>query len=285
MMPEENVNGAGAGAGQGAAGQGSGQQGGAGAGEGAGAGTGSGQQAGEGAGQQGAFAIPEAYKDRGWAQKVKSLDDVFKQIDTLDALKGKKMVVPDFEKGTPEEIEGFLKLLRPKDKSEYAFPEGSAKEITEKIADIFYQNGIPKAFGNKIISAYAELEKGVIAQRFSKDGMETILKTSFGDDYQKAAGETANLLAKNLSEDDRKLLEKIPNEHLGLIYRLTNNLIKAYGIKEGVAGEAGAGKGTQGNVEEVRKSLRKQIADLDKRPHTSEEKQKLLDKLSATYKQ
>lgn len=266
-------------AGEGAAGHGAAGSGQAGSGV---PGSGAAGQAGAG---QGAFTIPEAYKDKGWAQKVKNLDDLYKQIDTLDSLKGKKLVVPDFEKGDPKDIEEYFKQTRPKDKSEYVFPEGSAKEVTDKIADILYQNGIPKVLGNKIISSYTEIEKSLISERYSKDGMEKVLKTSFGDEYQKVAGESANLLKKHLSQDDQKLLEKIPNEHLGLIYRLTSNVIKTYGIKEGAAGEAGAGAGgAKGNIEETRKTIRAKIEALSKRNHTADEKQKLIKELDATYK-
>ncbi|MFA5116369.1 MAG: hypothetical protein WC486_03715 [Candidatus Omnitrophota bacterium] len=271
--------GAGAEAGAGAAGAG------AGAGQGAGEGAGAGQQGGQGAGQQGTFTIPKEYAEKGWAKKIKTQDDVFKLIDNLDGLAGKKMVVPDFEKSTPEEINTYLSTLRGDTKIEdYKFPEGANKEITDKIAKILYDNGTPKAIGNKIIVAYSELEKSVIAQKYSKEGMEAVLKTSFGDDYQKTAGASANLLAKHLSAEDRKVLEKIPNEHLGLIYRLTNNIIKAYGIKEEIDGSGGQGGAAAGDVEATRKAIRAEIAELSKRSHTAEEKQKLIDKLEATYK-
>jgi len=192
------------------------------------------------------------------------------------------------EKGTPEEINAYLANLRGDTKIEdYVFPEGTNKEITGKIAKVLFDNGMPKALANKIISGYAGIEKEVVTQRFSKDGMETILKDSFGkdgEDYKKTAGETANVLAKHLSEDDRKALEKIPNEHLGLVYRLANNFIKAYGIKEGAASEAGAGSAGKGNVEETRKAIRAKITELSKRSHTAEEKANLVAQLEATYK-
>lgn len=275
--------GAGAGAGAGAAGAGAGK----GAGEGAGAGegqggAGSGEGAGQGAQQ---FSVPKEYAEKGWAKKVKTQEDVFKLIDNLDGLAGKKMVVPDFEKSTPEEINTYLATLRGDTKIEdYKFPEGANKEIAGKIAQMLFDNGTPKAIGNKIIASYSELEKSVVAQRYSKEGMETVLKTSFGDDYQKTAGASANLLAKHLSAEDRKVLEKIPNEHLGLIYRLTNNIIKAYGIKEEVDGSGGQGGAGAGDVEATRKAIRAEITELSKRSHTAEEKQKLIDKLEATYK-
>ena len=247
----------------------------------------SGQQGGQSGSQggQNSFSVPQQYAEKGWAKKVKSLDDVFQQIDTLDALKGKKTVVPDFDKATPAEIEEYFKQTRPKDKSEYVFPENSPKEVSEKVADILFQNGIPKALGNKIIASYAEIEKGIVTQMYSKEGMEAVLKQSFGDDYQKTSGETANLLKKHLSPDDAKILEKISNDHLGLIYRLANNMAKAYGIKEGVASEAGAGSvAGNGDVEATRKSIRAELTSLSQRSHTAEEKQALIKKLEATYK-
>lgn len=255
------------------------------AGAGAGAGAGSGQQGGQGSGQAGTFAVPKEYAEKGWAKKIKSQEDVFKLIDNLDSLAGKKMVVPDFEKAPQADIDAYLANLRGDTKTEdYVFPVGIDKEVAGKISKVLFDGGIPKALANRIITGYTAIEKEISATKFSQEGLDNILKTSFGDDYKKTAGETANLLKKHLSPEDSKLLESVPNEHLGIIYRLVNNFIKTHGIKEGAASDAAGGGSAGGNKEAIRKDLRAKIQELSKRPHTAAEKQALTDQLTATYK-
>lgn len=264
---------------------------------GAGAGQGDKSQAGQSGdkgaqgqaqGQQGAtegqgFSVPKEYAEKGWAKKVKTQDDVYKLIDNLDSTVGKKMVVPDFEKGDPKEIEAFVSMLRPKSKDEYSFGEGVDKELADKAAEIFHKHGIPASLLNKAIPEYLAISEARAAKMYSKDGMEEILKKSFGDSYKETTGKTTNFLKENLSKEDAQLLESLPNEQMGIVHRLAKKVIDAYGAKEtGQAGEGGWGKHS-GNVEEVRKSLRTQMAEMKKRPHNSDDYQKLLDQLSATY--
>ena len=262
-----------------------------------GAGSGAGDQSGQGGAQGGdnqsngsqnasgeaSFSVPKEYAEKGWAKKVKTQDDVYKLIDNLDATVGKKMVVPDFEKGDPKEIEAFVNMLRPKSKDEYKFGEGVDKELAGKAAEIFHKHGIPASLLNKAIPEYIALEKAKAAAMYSKEGMEEILKTSFGDSYKETTGKTTNFLKENLSKEDAELLESLPNEQMGVVYRLAKKVIDAYGAKEtSQAGEGGGGKHSA-NVEEVRKSLRTQMSEMKKRPHNAEDYQKLLDQLSATY--
>lgn len=260
----------------------------AGGGEGGDGKSGAGQGS-DGQGAQGnkppAFSVPDAYKEKGWAKKVKSLDDVFQQIDTLDSLKGKKTVVPDFEKATPTEIEEYFKQTRPQDKKDYVFAEGSDKEFSEGVAEILYKYGTHKFIGNKILAECSALAGKIKAKQFDKASMAKTMQESFGEGFDKIAGETANLLRQHLSEADVKLLESIPNNHLGLIYRLANNFKKAYGIKESAAAGNGGGEGGAGGDKVAqRKAIRTQLDALSKRMHTAEEKQSLINQLEATYK-
>ena len=278
-MAEEGAQGA-AGA-EGAAGAGS---------EGAGAAGGAGGQGGaEGAGAQGGaqFAIPEQYKGKGWASKVKSVDDLFSQIDTLDSLKGKKMIVPDFEKGDPAEVKAYLDTLRGGTKVEdYKFPEGTDKDMSAKVAQIFFDRGMPKVLGNQIIEAYAKLGQEAATKAFSKDGMLAVMTESFkGQDVTKAVGETTAFLKEHLSPEDQKFMENnVPNEMLGFIYRFANKIKAEYGATETGKGALGGKGASTGDKTAMRAELRQKIRDIDKRAHTFEEKQGLIEQLSATYK-
>lgn len=231
------------------------------------------------------FAVPETYKDKGWAGKVKSMDDVFKLVDNLDGLAGKKMVVPDLEKCSEAEIKEFTDSLRGQTKVEdYKFPEGSDSGFTKEVAQAFHDVGIPASLGNKVIEKYVGIAQKIAESNVSKEGLEGEWKKSFGDNYQESAGKTTNIIKEHLSVDDKKLFESLPNDTLGLVYRLANSMRTAYGANEsGKAGEnQGTGRGT--DIEATRKSLRTQIADMKTHPHDASEYQKLVDALSDTYK-
>jgi len=239
----------------------------------------------------GNFAVPEVYKEKGWAKKVKSLDDVYKQLDTLDSLAGKKTVVPDFDNATPDEVEAFFSQLRPKDKA-YKFPENSNKEVVEAISEAFYQAGAPKAMANKIIDAYTKIEKNIMEQRFSKDGLQKILKESFGKDggdHAKIAGGVINFTKGMLNDQDQQFIDNhMPNDVLGVFYRFAHSVMTKYGVKEGtVEGGGGAGEhgaqDTEADFSKKAGDLRKQIRELSRKPHTEADKKRLTDQLSKLY--
>lgn len=282
------------------------QQGGSGAAGGSGAGDG-GQAGGQGSqgagsgdqGQQGAkgggsggdgqpsFSVPDAYKDKGWAKKVQSQEDLYKLVDNLDGLVGKKSVVPDLSDLTKPEAQEFLKTLKGNTKIEdYKFPEGADAEFSKQVAGLFDAAGIPAPLANKIISEYSGIAEKIQAQQVSKEGLEAEWKKSFGDDYTEAAGKATNLIKENLSAEDRQLFEGIPNQYLGLVYRLADSFRKKYGASEsGRAGEGGGGK-PGGDINAIRSSLKAKLKELSgKQFIDSDEYQRVLDQLYNTYKQ
>jgi len=178
------------------------------------------------------FNIPEAYKDKPWASKVKSEDDLWKQLENTQALIGKKTVLPDFEKATPAEIEEYYKQLRPQDKSAYAFDDETPAELKEAYSDMLYKNGISAHQGNEIIKQFREMEKAKLNEMFSPDGFTGELEKSFGKNYKEQAGQAANLMKQHLNKDDVAMLDKLPNQFLAMLYRYTDNVRKAYGVSE-----------------------------------------------------
>jgi hypothetical protein len=284
-------DGAGDGSGDGK-GTGAGDGTGDGKGTGTGDGKGSGDGTGDGKGDQ-QFSVPEAYKEKGWAKKVKTQEELFKLVDSQDVLIGKKTVVPDFEKGDPKDIEAYLAQLRGDAKLEdYAalLPKDLDKESAGEISQLLFSGGLPKPLASKIIAGYAAIEQKVMAKRFSKDGIDGMLKESFGKDgadYKKVAGGVVNFTKELLSEEDQKFIDtKLPNDALGVFYRLAHSVMSKFGVKEGyIAGEGGGEGGSgKGDISKRAGELRKQIADLSGKPHTAADKKKLVDELNALYK-
>lgn len=229
------------------------------------------------------YAVPEAYKDKPWAAKIKTEEDVWKQIDTLDALKGKKSIAPDFSKATPAEIEEYLSQTRPADVKAYEFGKDVDPALNAVLGESMLKYGISAYQANGVIKAFQEAEKA----QFTPEGMAEMMKGSFGDDWKKVGGTARNLTQANLSAEDKAALDKLPNQDLALVYRLVNNLTKAYGIEEKGGAHTGGGTGAPAPVDldAKAKEIRTQLDGLSRKPHTVEERDKLVNELDAIYKQ
>jgi hypothetical protein len=231
------------------------------------------------------FKVPDAYKDKPWAQKIKTQEDLYKQIDNLDGLVGKKAVVPDFEKATPEEMEEYFARTRPADKTAYDFGENVSADFAEPVTDLMHKYGVPPKIATQMAADYAAIEQAKLAEAMSSDGFKAVMQKSFGDKFDGAVSQVVALHKTHLSGDDQKMMDTLPNEYLGLVYRLSANMAKAYGAAE--TGQAADPKGSappSNDIASVQKNLRQQIRDLDNRPHTEAERVKLVEDLANTYK-
>jgi hypothetical protein len=231
------------------------------------------------------FKVPDAYKDKPWANKIKTEEDLYKQIDNLDAAVGKKAVVPDFEKATPEEMEEYFARTRPADKTAYNFGDSVAEDFAAPVTDLMHKYGVPPKVATQMAADYAAIEAGKMQEAMSSDGFKAVMAKSFGDKFDGAVSQVVALHKQHLSADDQKMMDTLPNDYLGLVYRLSANMAKAYGAKE--TGQAADPKGSappSNDIAAVQKGLRQQIRDLDSKPHTAEERQKLVDDLANTYK-
>ncbi len=242
------------------------------------------------------IAVPDEHKEKGWAQnrEFKNTGELFKEISELQELKGKKIVPFDYNGKTDNEIEAHLSTTRPENVDAYNWgevEEGKAPAISEAdkkfYGEMLLKNGVGVYKGNAMIKAFTEKQAGIKTEMFSKEGQEKILEASFKDtgDWKKTSGEVATSIKANLSPEDQKMLEHVPNEFLGMIYRLQNNTIKAYGIKEGEERGGGGGNALTGEaLETKRKELRVKISELRGKNGSHAEVLKLDNELAATYK-
>jgi len=297
-MPEENQGGSPAGADTGSTGAGGAQQG---SGEGQ-----SSQSVQTGAGQQQStqtpdFVVPEAYRERGWAGKVKSVDDAFKLIDNQDQLIGKKVLTAiDYTKATPEEIAEHHAKLAPQDRSAYKFNKPD-DPVSIAVADVFMKAGINEHQGNQILSqlhpVIMKMQEDQGAQATSEEGYIKLSQEAFGDKFKETLGRVEAVLKQNAPDDaSKKVFDDLPNDQRIAVDKTVNKIVEGYenriaqilrehGITEsGAQGEGGQGK-VSSSVDDQRKDLRAQIRKIDARPHTASEKQALIDKLNSTYNQ
>ena len=221
------------------------------------------------------YKVPDEYKDEPWAGKVKSEADLWKTVANLQKVIGKKGQLPDFEKASDEEKESFFAKTRPENKDVYNFGEGVMPELSEGVSQLLFDKGIPEYVGNEIIANYQEMEKQILIDNTSEENFEAEMVKSFGEKHHLQSGKVSADIDSFVSVEDRPVFDTIPNKYLGVVYRMLDKQQKAYGANE--SGKQGEIKNKDGgfketNVEEVRADLRKQIREIDKRPHTAQEK-------------
>lgn len=247
-----------------------------------------------------AFTIPEDYKDRGWASKIKSHDDLWKQLDNLDKLAGKKTIQAiDYATATPEEIAAHHAKIAPKDRAAYEFPNAE-DPVSSAIGDAFIAAGINEHQGKDIIKRLApvlsKMDEESRASLMSEEGYMKLSQAAFGEGFKEAIGKVEATL-KTYAPDDasKKVFDDLTNDQRIAVDKTIHaimqageervqKLLKAHGITETGAQAEGATGKVAGNVEDVRKGIRQKIREMDSRPHTAQEKAALIEKLNQTYK-
>jgi len=235
----------------------------------------------EGSGEN-AFALPDDYKDRGWAKKVKSQEDVYKLVDNLDKLAGKKLDIPDFDNATDEQRKQFFDRLRPVKADDYALPDGVNEAVAPEIKKMLHDTGLSPYQAKKLVEQYMKFEQGVQAQKYSKEGFVEQMKASFGDQYEPVVKEATATLRAHLNDADKAQLENLSNDQLSIMYRFAKNMADAYGAKE-TGAQVGGGETKAGavDVSARRAELLQKIQGLSSKPHSAQEKSLLLKEYNA----
>lgn len=238
-----------------------------------------------------AYKIPDAHKDKPWAKNVKSEEDLYKELDGLSSLKGKKHIAPDFKASTPDEIEAYFATTRPADKTAYQFAEGADPAFSGSMADAMWEAGVSDYQFDKIKGAYDKLEASTMEKATSADGFKEVMSQNFGEKYDALVVQGQKIFKENLTPEQQKILDVMPNAYVAPLYQLVQKyeakieqMKKDYGVNEnGNAHLENKGGFQPPDIGKVRSELRGKIRDIEARPHTAADKQKLVDDLQATY--
>jgi hypothetical protein len=237
-----------------------------------------------------AFVLPEDHKNKSWASKIKTQDDVYKQLDNLSALVGKKEVLPiDYATATPEQIEKYHATLRPESADAYEFGEGAEPEFKAAVGDLFLKNGISAYQGSQIIKQVTELSAKMVeaqqAANVSADGYLELMGKSFGAQAKQVVAQVEQGYKAFATPEDKAILDGINNNVRVALDRTVFNIMKKFGAEE--TGKQAETQGIAGSVTDinvVRVKLRDEFDEMMKRPYTASEYQALKEKLAATYK-
>lgn len=232
------------------------------------------------------FKLPEEYKDKPWAAKVKSEEDLYKQIDNLTTLAGKKNAYPS-DDATPEEWDKYFEGLRPESKDSYDFGENNQMpEQAEAFQDMLFEANISGKQAEKLIPKFQAWQKNLVDQETSEAGFEEIMTGKFGEKYDGVVKTVSKSLEAHTSEETQNLLNGMPNKYLGAMYEAMDSFLKAYGANEGGDSKHTGNGGTppEGkSFEEKRDAITAKLNTLVQKPHTAQEKQALIDERQALY--
>ena len=78
-----------------------------------------------------AFVVPDAYKGKGWVEKVKSPDDLWKTLDNAQSLLGKRPAGIPANDAPDAEWQAFYKAARPESADKYTLSDIDGIDATE----------------------------------------------------------------------------------------------------------------------------------------------------------
>jgi hypothetical protein len=227
------------------------------------------------------FKIPDAYKDKGWASKVKSEEDLYKQIDNLSSLVGKKEIYKPADFNDDKAREEYYASIRPEKEEDYQIPEIFPEEERKAYQKLLYENGISKYQAEKVFSKLSEMRQQV----FDGEDMTNTLKKSWGTKVEEKTKQTVTALKTMASKEDLAVFDMLPNQVLASVYRTVSNILDKYGAKESDIASSKAAAPQQVDVAAQRSDLLTKIQAENSRPNPDWAKlEQLKTQLSNTYK-
>lgn len=211
----------------------------------------------------GGFFVPDAYKNEGWTRNLRSYDDLWKTSDSAQKMIGKKTIgIPD-DKSSEQEISDFYAKLRPGKAEDYNVElEGEDKALFEKL---FYDNGISPRQAKALVDGYKESIRKVQGPMFSESGYKQTMNERFGSNADAKVKAVNDFITKEASQEDKALLNALPNNVLGIVYGLIDRVQTRYAANDSDT-SASTGGGFSGQADYS--GYVKAAEELSRKPHT-----------------
>lgn len=219
------------------------------------------------------FKIPEKFASEPWAKEVKNVDDLWSKMNGAQKLLGKDKVIIPGKNASAEEVAEYHKRMgRPDNPEGYEFKNLEALKEVERNAEldhgmkkIFFDEGISKEAGERIVTKYEELiftmQKPVIeagAKRdldFNKLAAEVLGEdressiTAFKEVMRESLGDKAHLASK---------IEHLSNDELLPLIVMSKNIHDKYTGETRVIGQPGSPAALSGDLKTDFQSLSSQ---------------------------
>lgn len=165
------------------------------------------------------FVVPDEYKDRGWASRIKSTDDLFKSYDNAQSMLGKRPEGIPAKDASAEDWEKFYTAMgRPESADGYKFEttvEGfdgiDLAPHEAKARGFFHELGLPQDKANAAWNRYLEmeLEGHKEAEAQLDEQFNGLTAKMFGDRSGEVLDGTAAFLQSVATEDTQPALQMV----------------------------------------------------------------------------
>jgi hypothetical protein len=172
------------------------------------------------------FTVPEEYKARGWVEKIKTPDDLWKTLDNAQSLLGKKPVGLPAADAPDEEWNKYYNIARPESADKYTFsdveglPEGANLDEAKKMAQqLMFDAGLPQKQADQLWKAYIKSETEAVKrnEQTLNQKFDEQLKAQFGDKATVAQSIAEDMIVKHVPENVRASLQKAANNPDALV--------------------------------------------------------------------
>lgn len=230
------------------------------------------------AASDGGFFVPDEYKESGWCKNINSYDDLWKMNANAQKMIGQKTIGIPTENSTEEELNNFYSKIRPESAEDYAVElDGDDKALFEKL---FHDNGLSVKQAKALVAGYKESVEKAQAPLFSQEGYKKEMTERFGEKYDTKVKAVVDFIGKEVSDQDKAVLESMPNNVLGLLYSVIDKVQTRYAVKDTDTAQGGAGRiSSEPNWSEYTKAM----TALATRPHSSADIIELKDKFNIPY--
>jgi hypothetical protein len=251
---------------------------------------------------QPSFSVPEAYQGKGWVEKVKSNDDLWKTLDNAQSLLGKRPAGIPTNDAPQEEWDKFFQSARPADPNGYQLPdiEGLPEGVDlasykAEASQLLYKAGLTQKQAAIVWDEYLKMEMGhakdteakMAEQAKALDAeFDELVKETFGDKYDVSAKAAQDLINAYVPDKLKNILKEEAVNNPKVLTATIAALAGAQSEIDKIKKEYGAegsitsgGQVTGGNIEEVRKELadaRTKVGTLDP---FSPERRKMEDRI------
>lgn len=229
------------------------------------------------AADNGGFFVPDDYKEAGWAQNIKSYDDLWKMNANAQNLIGRKTIGVPGDDATDAELNEFYGKIRPQSASDYELDEDDSKDF----AQLFYDNGLSKRQVANLTQGIQSIFEKQNQSMFSQEGYDAELKARFGDNAQKTAQKVVDFIKQETNDEDKAALEGLPNNVMGVVYSLIDKVQTRYAVKDSDVGITGSGTIKK---EADWENYAKEAQKLSSRPHTLADLEELKVKYNIPHK-
>lgn len=226
--------------------------------------------------QSSSFDIPEEYKMKDWAKNFEGQSGDELKAGIFKALDEKYSNIPLI----PENAEGYFFndiLMDENGELLYEYPP----EALGFFGDKFKELGISKEQGQGLLKTYTDFEIQEFQKYTNADDLNNSINAMFNGNQQQRR-EVESLIREFLPQEDQAFLQKTaPNYTIEMFYKLAQGLVNKYGFKEGTnnSNNSASMRRTQADIDNEYNRIASELEALQHRPHTTEEKSKLMAQL------